>query len=83
MGLTHITVGVGNLAQSQPPYEAEFLVDNGVIDCLAPSSALRAAGIAVEGKDVYVLANGEVVEYPYGPALARGRERAKTGWIWI
>jgi len=66
MGLTHITVSVSNLAQSQPPYECEFLVDTGAIDCLAPASALRAAGILVEGKDVYELANGEVVEYPYG-----------------
>lgn len=66
MGLTHITVSVGNLARSQAPYEAEFLAVTGAIDCLAPASALRAAGIAVEGRDVYELANGEVVEYPYG-----------------
>ncbi len=66
MGLTHITVNVANLSKSQPPYQAEFLVDTGAIDCLAPASALQAAGIGVEGKDVYELANGEVVEYPYG-----------------
>ncbi|MEI7869253.1 MAG: hypothetical protein WCI11_15300 [Candidatus Methylumidiphilus sp.] len=66
MGLTHITVSVTNLSKSQPSYESEFLVDTGAIDCLAPASALRAAGIGVEGKDVYELANGEIVEYPYG-----------------
>ena len=66
MGLTHITVSVANLSKSQPPYESEFLVDTGAIDCLAPASALQAAGIGIEGKDVYELANGEVVEYPYG-----------------
>ena len=66
MGLTHITVSVTNLSKSQLPYESEFLVDTGAIDCLAPASALRAAGIGVEGKDVYELANGEIVEYPYG-----------------
>jgi clan AA aspartic protease len=66
MGITHITVSVTNLAQSQPSYESEFLVDTGAIDCLAPASALRAAGILIEGKDVYELANGEFVEYPYG-----------------
>lgn len=66
MGLTHITVSVSNLARTDSPYESEFLVDTGAIDCLAPASALRAAGIGVEGKDVYELANGDVVEYPYG-----------------
>jgi clan AA aspartic protease len=66
MDLTHVTVNVSNLQKNQPPFEAEFLVDTGAIDCLAPASALRAAGIGIEGQDVYELANGEVLEYPYG-----------------
>ncbi|MEN8260886.1 MAG: aspartyl protease family protein [Pseudomonadota bacterium] len=66
MGLTHVTVTVANLRNDQPPYEAEFLVDTGAVDCLAPASVLTAAGIDIEGKDVYELANGDVVEYPYG-----------------
>lgn len=66
MGLTHVTVNVSNLAKGQAAYEAEFLVDTGAIDCLAPASSLQAAGIAVEGRDAYELANGEVVEYSYG-----------------
>ena len=66
MGIIHVTVSVANLKQDQPPYEADFLVDTGAIDCLAPASSLAAAGIEVEGRDVYELANGEVVEYPFG-----------------
>ena len=66
MELTHITVALSNLRADKPAYENEFLVDTGAIDCLAPSKALFAAGVAVEGKDVYELANGEVIEYPYG-----------------
>lgn len=66
MGLTHVTVSLSNLGTDKPAYESEFLVDTGAIDCLAPGNALHAAGIAVEGKDVYELANGEIVEYPYG-----------------
>ncbi len=66
MGLIHVTVNVSNLQKDQPPFEAEFLVDTGSIDCLAPASALRTAGIGIEGQDVYELANGQVVEYPYG-----------------
>ena len=41
-------------------------MDTGAIDCLVPSKALFAAGVAVEGNAVYKLGNGEVVEYPYG-----------------
>ncbi|TAL44128.1 MAG: clan AA aspartic protease [Methylovulum sp.] len=66
MGLTHVTVSLSNLHNDKPAYENEFLVDTGAIDCLAPGMALRNAGVAVEGKDVYELANGEIVEYPYG-----------------
>jgi predicted aspartyl protease len=41
-------------------------VDTGEIDCLVSAKALAEVGIEVEGKDVYELANGEIVEYPYG-----------------
>ncbi|MCI0536427.1 MAG: hypothetical protein L0Z50_14500 [Verrucomicrobiales bacterium] len=66
MGITHVTVSVSNLRKDQPPYEADFIVDTGAIDCLAPTSALKAAGIEIEGRDAYELANGDVVEYPFG-----------------
>ena len=69
MGPTHVTVRVENLTRSGKPYETEFLVDTRAIDCLAPASALQQAGIAVEGRDVYEMANGEIREYPYGFAL--------------
>jgi clan AA aspartic protease len=66
MGVTHVTTTVWNLARQGSPYEAEFLVDTGAIDCLAPSDELSAAGVTPEGKAVYELANGEPVEYEYG-----------------
>jgi clan AA aspartic protease len=66
MGLTYVTVRLENLTRSGKPDANEFLVDTGAIDCLAPASALQQAEIAVEGRDVYELANGEVLEYPYG-----------------
>ena len=43
-----------------------FLVDTGAIDCLAPEEELEKIGIRKEGKSVYELANGEVVEYDLG-----------------
>ena len=66
MGLTHVTTRVTNLAGDGTPYEADFLVDTGAVDCLGPTGSLQAAGIQPEGKAVYELANGEPVEYEYG-----------------
>jgi predicted aspartyl protease len=67
MGLTHITVRIDNLAgESANPFESEFLVDTGSIDCMAPGDKLHAAGVRPEGKRVYELANGPPVEHQYG-----------------
>src|SRR5262245_55548170 len=67
MGLTHITAKVRDLAMTAAsPFEAEFLVDTGSIDCMAPSDKLLAAGVRPEGKAVYELANGQPIEYEYG-----------------
>jgi len=69
MGLTHVTVRLTSLApRGKRAYESEFLVDTGSIDCLVPARALQKAGIRVEGKDVYGLANGATAEYPFGHA---------------
>jgi predicted aspartyl protease len=66
MGLTHVTVALRNLAGGGVPFEDEFLVETGAVDCLAPAPRLEEAGIRAEGQDVYELVNGQVVEYPYG-----------------
>ncbi len=66
MHVTHVTTRVSNLVQDAEPWEGEFLVDTGAIDCMAPRDRLVQAGIRPEGKAVYELANGEPVEYEYG-----------------
>ncbi|MBF0311281.1 MAG: clan AA aspartic protease [Magnetococcales bacterium] len=66
MEITHVTVRLSNLAADGLPYEADFLVDTGAIDCLVPASRLREAGVREEGRAVYELANGNVVEYTFG-----------------
>lgn len=66
MGLTKITVTIHNLTKSSEGYENIFLVDTGAIDCMAPKQKLIEAGIEIEGKEVYELANGQPVEYNYG-----------------
>jgi len=66
MGVTKVTATITNLSKNFPPYESIFLVDTGAIDSMAPASELIKAGIQVEGKEVYELANGQPVEYSYG-----------------
>ena len=66
MGLMHVTVRVSNLAGQGAPYEADFLVDTGAVDCLGPADRLRQAGIRPEGRAAYELASGQAVEYDYG-----------------
>lgn len=71
MGLTRVTVEVAPIAGGRKRYAAEFLVDTGEIDCLAPASELEKLGVKVEGKDVYEAADGHTVERPYGFARVR------------
>ena len=66
MGRTHVTAAVRGLNGEDAPYEAEFLVDTGAIDCFAPAAQLYAAGVVPAGKRVYELADGRLVEYTYG-----------------
>ena len=67
MGLTHVAVKLLN-SDSSDTYNADFLVDTGAWDTMAPASELRKIGIRPVGKDVYEMANGQVVECEYGIA---------------
>jgi clan AA aspartic protease len=67
MGLTHVVVRLFNVP-SPDTYNADFLVDTGAMDTMAPGTALKKIGIQPIGKDIYELANGEVVEWEYGNA---------------
>jgi clan AA aspartic protease len=66
MGLTHVTTTVRSIVPSKKKYEAEFLVDTGAIDCLAPHDVLERLGVKIEGKDTYELADGKLATFPYG-----------------
>jgi clan AA aspartic protease len=68
MGLTHVTVRLRTFAVRNGAYEADFLVDTGATDSLAPAAELRKAGIQPVGKRAYELANGRVEEYEFGLA---------------
>lgn len=66
MGLPHVTVDLKGLSSPMGTYEAEFLVDTGATDSLAPAVELRKTGVQPVGTTVYELANGTIQEYPFG-----------------
>ena len=66
MGLTHVTVKLRNMATPNGGYEADFLVDKGATDSLAPGVELRKIGLQPIGRTVYDLATGAVEEFDYG-----------------
>lgn len=66
MGLIHVTVGLKAFDRLNDSYEAEFLVDTGATDSLAPSVELRRIGVQPIGKMAYELADGTLQEYPFG-----------------
>ena len=68
MGLIHVTVTLRAAEKSRKKYEADFLVDTGATDCMAPASELQRAGIRRRGRMAYELADGTTMEYDFGLA---------------
>jgi len=66
MGLIHVTVTLKSLGVTNGNYEADFLVDTGATDSLAPARELINIGVQQAGKMVYELADGTLQEYPFG-----------------
>jgi clan AA aspartic protease len=66
MGAIHVTVSLRASQKSRKKYEADFLVDTGATDSMAPASKLKQAGIGRSGRMSYELANGSTVEYDFG-----------------
>lgn len=69
MGLIRVTVSLCASHSSRKKYQAEFLVDTGATDSMAPASKLRAIGIKPVGKIAYELADGTAKELEFGTAV--------------
>src|SRR2546422_5866034 len=67
MGLMRVTTTLRG-QQKGKKYVAEFLVDTGATDSLAPAKELKKAGIKPRGRMTYELANGQTVQYDFGLA---------------
>ncbi len=68
MGLMHVTTTLRAGANARRKFTAEFLVDTGATDSLAPATELRKAGIKPRGRMAYELADGRTTEYEFGLA---------------
>lgn len=66
MGLTHVTVTLRSMSGNGEQYQADFLVDTGATDSMVPAKELHRIGIKEQGKTAYELADGSLVEYPFG-----------------
>jgi clan AA aspartic protease len=66
MGLTRVSVTLRGWGASNGTYEADFLVDTGATDCMAPAARLRQIGVQQLGTMAYELADGTRQEYPFG-----------------
>ncbi len=62
-------------------YSAEFLVDTGATDSMAPAASLKKAGIKPVGSTVYQLADGRIVEYEFGLAVIQFMGEITAGRI--
>jgi clan AA aspartic protease len=61
MGLTYVTVRVGNPANGHQAEDVSCLVDSGAVYSLIPGRVLRRLGIKPHSTREFVLANGERV----------------------
>jgi len=61
-----MTVALKGLGSAAGTCEADFLVDTGATDCLAPAGKLRQIEVQPVGTMVYELADGTKHEYPFG-----------------
>jgi len=68
MGLVHVTVTLRSSEKSRRKYQADFLVDTGATDSMAPAKAMEKGGIRRRGRMAHELADGSTVEYDFGLA---------------
>lgn len=68
MGLTRIAVTIKSVGTSKGSYKADFLVDTGATDSMAPATKLRSIGVQPIGNRDYELADGSRRNYEFGLA---------------
>ena len=75
MGLTFLTIQVGNPAQPDVTEEVEFLIDSGAIYSVVPTPILQRLGIQPLAQQEFRLADGSRIMRQKGIALFRYQNR--------
>lgn len=75
MGLTFLSIGVGNPAAPDTVEEIKFLIDSGAIYSVVPAPILGRLGIHPVSEETFRLANGGEVVRRKGIALFRYQGR--------
>ena len=81
MGLTRIEVTLKRPGASKRTYRAQFLVDTGATDSMAPASKLQSIGIQPVGKRSYELADGTKQMYQFGLVEIRFLNEVTAGRV--
>lgn len=66
MGLPHVTTKLTAMRDGTGSYEADFVVDTGASDSMAPQTDLVRMGLSEAGRMAYELADGTVRKYGFG-----------------
>ena len=69
MGLTVVTIEVGNPAKPKKTIPVESLVDSGAIYSVVPTGILKKLGISPISVETFTLANGEKIKRKKGIAF--------------
>jgi predicted aspartyl protease len=75
VGITYVTVEVGNPSDASKVLSVEFMVDSGAIYTVAPASVLDELGITPLSESTFWLANGEKIVRKRGGALFRYEDK--------
>lgn len=69
MGLTKVALKVQNVQDPKKSFTGKFLVDSGATHTVVPSHVLKKLGIKPHGTEMFVLADGKVIERKVGSAF--------------
>lgn len=75
MGLTTLTIEVGNPAKPEVTEPIEFLVDSGAVYSVVPTPVLEKLGIKPLAEEEFRLANGEKITRKKGGALFKYQDK--------
>lgn len=75
MGLTSVTIEVGNPSKPNKTIPVEFLVDSGAIYSVVPSKTLKHLGVKPLAKETFHLANGQRIVRRKGGALFKFQDK--------